>query len=163
MFYFTLENFSLIWRHRRRATIFSSLKLKAQSPVVCHLSFPLSVCPLVRLKTFHIFNFFSRTTGPISTKFGTKNPWVEGIQVYPNEGPHPSTRGDNSIFKNHFLQNSWANFYQFSRTTGLISSKLGTKYPWMKGIQVYLTFLQWKRFKFVQMMSHCPSQRGDKS
>ena len=35
----------------------------------------LSVC----LYTFHIFIFFSRTTGPISTKLGTKYPWLKGI------------------------------------------------------------------------------------
>ena len=28
---------------------------------------------------------FSRTTGPISTKLGTKHPLVKGIQVYSNE------------------------------------------------------------------------------
>ena len=28
--------------------------------------------------------FFSRTTGPISTKFGIKHPWVKGIQVCSN-------------------------------------------------------------------------------
>ena len=31
--------------------------------------------------------FVSRTTGPISTKLGTKHPWVEGMQVCSNEGP----------------------------------------------------------------------------
>ena len=31
---------------------------------------------------------FSRTTGPISTKLGTMHPWVTGIKVYSNEGPH---------------------------------------------------------------------------
>ena len=39
---------------------------------------------------------FSRTTDPISTNFGTKHPWVKGIQVCSNEGPHPLSRGDNS-------------------------------------------------------------------
>ena len=40
--------------------------------------------------------FFSRTTEPISTKIGTKNPWVKGIQVCSNEEPCPSPRGDNN-------------------------------------------------------------------
>ena len=31
--------------------------------------------------------FFSRTTGPIWTKLGTKLPWVKGIQVSLNEEP----------------------------------------------------------------------------
>ena len=39
--------------------------------------------------------FFSRTTGTVSTKLGTKYPWVKGIQVCSNEGPRPSQRGDN--------------------------------------------------------------------
>ena len=55
---------------------------------------PLSWSLLLSL-TFHIFIIFSRTTGPISTKLGTKHPWVKGIQVCSNEGPHPFPRGDN--------------------------------------------------------------------
>ena len=31
----------------------------------------------------------------ISTKLGTKHPWVNGIQVCTNEWPHPFPRGDN--------------------------------------------------------------------
>ena len=40
--------------------------------------------------------YFSRTAGPISTKLGTKHPWVRGIQVYSNQGPLPfsNSRGD---------------------------------------------------------------------
>ena len=57
----------------------------------------LSVC----VKTFHIFDFFSKT-GPISTKLGTKHLWVKGIQVSSNEEPHPFPRGDNyEIVKIH--------------------------------------------------------------
>ena len=118
--------------------IISSPELKAQlvsfsdhlSSVVC-LSVCPSVCPSVRpsvcLKTFHIFIFFSRTAGPISTKLGTKHSWVKGIQVCPNEGPRPFPRGDNyEIVKIH-----WQNLkIFFSRTTGSISSKLGTKHSW---------------------------------
>ena len=59
--------------------------------------------------------FFSRTTKPISTKLGTKFPWVKGIQVCSNEGPRPFPRGDNyEIAKIHWrnynfflLQNHW--------------------------------------------------------
>ena len=54
----------------------------------CHQLFTLS-------STFHIFIIFSRTTGSISTKLGTKHPWVKGIQVCSNEGPHPFPREDN--------------------------------------------------------------------
>ena len=37
-----------------------------------------------------------KSTGPISTKFGIKHPWVDGIQIFTNKGPHPSSSGDNS-------------------------------------------------------------------
>ena len=77
--------------------------------------------------------FFSRTTEPFSTKLDTKHPWVKGIQVYSNEGPHPSPRGDN----NEIAKIHWRNSkIFFSRTTELISTKLGTKHPCVKGIQV---------------------------
>ena len=78
--------------------------------------------------TFHIFIFFSRTTGSISTKLGTKHLWVKGIQVSSNEGPRPFPRVDNyKLAKIHWrnIQNQWANFNQFR-----------TKHPLVKGIQV---------------------------
>ena len=109
--------------------LFSSPELKAQVIFSNHLS---SVCPSVCLYTFHIFIYFSRTIEPISTKLGTKHPWVKGIQVCSNEGPRPFPRGDNyEIVKIH-----WRNLKIFSRTTEPISTKLGTKHPWVKGIQV---------------------------
>ena len=37
-----------------------------------------------------------RTTSLISTKFGTKHPWVKRIQGFSNEGPYLFPRGDNS-------------------------------------------------------------------
>ena len=50
-------------------------------------------------------SLFSRTTEPISNKFGTNHPWLKGyevcsnegpafIQVRFNEGPRPFPRGD---------------------------------------------------------------------
>ena len=57
--------------------------------------------------------FFSRTTGSILTKLGTKHPWVKGIQVYSNEGPRPFPRADNyEIAKLHWqnLKNHLAIF-----------------------------------------------------
>ena len=75
----------------------------------------------------------SRTIKPISTKLGTKQPWVKGIQFCPNEGPRHFVRGDNyKIVKIH-LRNLKI---FFSRTAGPISTNLGTKHPWVKGIQV---------------------------
>ena len=47
--------------------------------------------------------FFSKTTGPISTKFNTKHPWVTGIIVCLNEKPCHCTRRDNyEIAKIHW-------------------------------------------------------------
>ena len=63
--------------------------------------------------------FFSNSTGPISTKLGTKHSWVKRIQVSSNEGSCPSfSKGDYSeIAKNmlanckiFLLQNHWAIF-----------------------------------------------------
>ena len=58
----------------------------------------LSVRQSVCLSVCKLFTFSSsspETTGPISSKLDTKYPWVKGIQVCSNEGPHPSQRGDN--------------------------------------------------------------------
>ena len=84
----------------------------------------------IHWQTFKIF--FLRTREPISTKLGTKNPWVMGIQVYSNEGLCPFPRGDNkeientlTNLKNLLLKNHRANFNQ-----------LGTKHPWMMGNHV---------------------------
>jgi hypothetical protein len=77
--------------------VFSSPELKAKVSFSDHLlsgvslSVRLSVC-----KHFYIFDFFSRTTGPILTRVGTNHPWVKGIQVCSKEGDSPSPRGDNS-------------------------------------------------------------------
>jgi hypothetical protein len=59
-----------------------------QRPSVCP-----TVCPSVN---FYIFDFFSRTTGPIVTRLGKNHPWVKGIQVPSKEGDSISPREDNS-------------------------------------------------------------------
>ena len=123
-------------RHVTKCTffpVFSSPELKAQLNFFSHLS---SICQSVRLSvhslTFHIF--ISRTTGSISMKLGTKHPLMKGIQVCSNEGPRPSPRWDNyEIAKIHFQNLK----IFFSRTIWPISTKLGTKHPWVKGIQVF--------------------------
>ena len=93
----------------------------------CPLSIFLYVCLSVNFSHFHLL----QNQLSISPKLGTKHPWVKGIQVCSNEGPRPFPRGDNyEIVKIH-----WRNLkIFFSRTTGPISAKLGTKYPWVKGI-----------------------------
>jgi hypothetical protein len=73
----------------------SSPELKTQVGFSDHLLsvVSLSVYPSVN---FYIFDFFSRTTGPILTKLGTNHPWGEGIQVCSNEEKRPTPRGDKS-------------------------------------------------------------------
>jgi hypothetical protein len=64
--------------------VFSSPELKAQVSFSDRLSSGIrlscrpDVCPSVN---FYIFDFFSRTTGPILTRIGTNHPWMKGIQV----------------------------------------------------------------------------------
>ena len=100
--------------------VFCSPELKAQVSFSDCLLFVirLSVC----LWTFPIFVFFSRSTGPISIKDGTKHPSVKEVQFFffPNEGPCPFPRVDNSEiakilwqnWKNLLIQNHKANFNQ---------------------------------------------------
>jgi hypothetical protein len=117
--------------------IFSSPELKAQVRFLAHLSSKLkwafliafclpSVCPL----NIYIFDFF-RTAGPILTRLGTKLPWAKGIQNCTNEGPPPSSRGDNS----KRVKIHWKLLKIFSWTSRPISIKLGTNHPSVKGIQ----------------------------
>ena len=48
-----------------------------------------TITKLVKIHYRHLKILVSRTTVPISTKLGTKHPWVKGIQVSSNEGPPP--------------------------------------------------------------------------
>jgi hypothetical protein len=79
--------------------LFSSPELQAQvsysdRPLsVIRLSVRLSVCLSVNL---YIFDFFSRTTGPILTSLGKNHPWGEGILNCSIEGDCLSPSGDNS-------------------------------------------------------------------
>jgi hypothetical protein len=72
---------------------------------------------------------------------------VNGIQVCSNKGPGPLQRGDNH--KN--VKMGWGHLKIFSRTIGPILTKLGTNYPWMKGIQI------------CSKKGDSPSPRGDNS
>jgi hypothetical protein len=81
----------------------------------------------------YIFNFFSRTAGPILPRLGTNHPWRERTQVFLKERDSPSPRGDNIErvkIRRHFLK------IFFSRISRPNSIKLGTNYHWAKGIQV---------------------------
>jgi len=43
----------------------------------------------VRRQLFPLNDFFSRTTGPISTKLGREHAWGMGIQICSNKGAGP--------------------------------------------------------------------------
>jgi hypothetical protein len=58
----------------------------------------------------------------------------EGFQVYSNEGDRHYLWGDNSKKSKNALKNLKKKI--FSRTRRPNSIKLGTNYPWAKGIQV---------------------------
>ena len=69
-------------------------------------AFLITCCPSsVSLLTSQIFIFFSRTTGPISTKLETKQPWVKGIQVWSNDRPRPFFKG--KVAKTHWKKSSF--------------------------------------------------------
>jgi hypothetical protein len=87
----------------------------------------------VKIGWSHLKILFSRTTGPILTRLGTKHPCLKGIQVCSKEWDSPSPRGDNSErVKMHwkFLR------IFFSRTSRPKSIKLGTNYPLVERTQI---------------------------
>ena len=77
--------------------------------------------------------FSSWTTLPISTKLEKKHPWVKGISHLTEWRAMSFLREDiNKIVKLH-----WWKLKIFSRTTWQISSKLGTKHPWIRKNKPY--------------------------
>ena len=107
-----------------------SWKLKWAFQTTCR---PLSVCPSV----CKLSKFSSSPPEPLGANFnklGTKHPWVKGIQAYSNEGQRSLPKGNNY----EIAKLNWRNFkIFFSKTTGPISTKLGTKLSWIVGIQDY--------------------------
>jgi hypothetical protein len=53
---------------------------------------------------------FSRTTGPILTRFGTNHPWKELFQVCSNKGHCPSSKGGNSKKSKNTLKKNLKSF-----------------------------------------------------
>jgi hypothetical protein len=104
----------------------------------------------VKIGWGHLKIFFSRTTEPSLTRLGTNYPWEKekGIQVCSNEGDCPSPRGDNS--KRVKIHRNFLKIF-FHRTTEPSLTRLGTNYPWEKGIQV------------CSNEGDSPSPRGDNS
>ena len=79
-------------------------------------------------------NSLFKTSGPISTKFSTKHPWVDGIQIF-TKRPNPSSRWDNSKIIKIFGEYLKKIYF---RTTGPVSTKLGIKHPWIEDIQSFI-------------------------
>ena len=84
----------------------------------------------------------ARTTVPISTKLSTKILGWWGFKFVQKKGPHFSKGGGGNYEIAKI--NCW-NLNIFSRTTGPISTKLSTKHPRLKGIQV---FFKWRARPF---------------
>lgn len=62
-----------------------------------------------KIAKVHFKSFFSRTTVWISSKLGTKNPWVKGIQICSNEGPLPlSSKNENNFLPTCFYIHNFA-------------------------------------------------------
>ena len=75
-------------------TVFSSPERKTQVSYYDHNLSVVNGGGIVVVNFSYLF-FFSRTTGPISTKLGAKQ-GVKGIQIYSNEGPRSFPRGYNT-------------------------------------------------------------------
>ena len=92
-------------------------------------------CRSCRRKLFTFLSHFSpEPLGRFQPNLAQSTPSVKGIHICSNDDPHLFPRGDNNeiakIHLRHFLK------IFLSRTTGSISSKLGVKHTWVKGIQV---------------------------
>ena len=84
-------------------------------------------------QTFRAFDFFSRTTGTISTKRGTKHPWVKRKDILIKWRVTPFITGDND----DIAKINQCNFKTFVyRVSELVSTKFGIKHPCGKGTQV---------------------------
>ena len=68
----------------------------------------------------------------VSVKLGAKHSWMKAIQVCSNESQCPFPRGDDNIIVEILL----SSLKIFFRTTGPFSTKLGTKHPWMRKINI---------------------------
>ena len=107
---------------------------------LAHLSWRLFWSQFVRWHCeLHIFFFFSRTTGLISTKLGTKHHRLKGIKVYTNEGlVHVR------LFQGQII----------TKELKYIDEILKSSSPEPLGqfqLNLAQSILWWSRFKFVQM------------
>ena len=99
-----------------------------------------SICPSVRLSVIYSHFIFSRTTGAISAKFGTKHPWVMVIQICSNEGPRPF------LFQGEIITKWW----KYTDEIWKSSSEPLSQFQ----LNLVQSFLRWREFMFVQMKNH---------
>ena len=111
-----------------------SLSELSWSPVVRRLSVRLSIRSSVRPSVnFSHFHLLLQNRWTNFNQTWHKASLGEGIHVNSNEGSRRFPRGDN----NEIAKIHWRNLkFFFSRTTEPMSTKLGTKHPWMIEIQV---------------------------
>ena len=122
-----------IFKSWYKATVFSSPELKAQVSFSDHLS--SVVCPSVCLCKFSHFHLLLQNHWANFNQTWHKVSEGEGDSRLFKWRPRPSQRGDNW----ELIKINWQLLKIFSsRTTGPILTKLGTKYPWVKGFQVCL-------------------------
>ena len=74
----------------------------------------------------------SSSKEPVSVKLCTKHSWLKEIQVCSNEGQCPFPRWNN----NTILEIHLPSLKIFFRTIVPVSTKLGTKHPWVKGTDI---------------------------
>ena len=90
----------------------------------------LSYRPFVRQSICQLFIFSSSSQEPHG-QFQPKHPLVKGNQIYSNEGPCIFPRGDN--YETAIIHRRNLKIF-FTRTIMPISTKLGAKHLWVKGI-----------------------------
>ena len=112
---------------------------------------------LVKLQWRNLKAVFS--TGPISTKLGTKYLWVKAIQIYSNEGPRPSQSGDNweiininwQLLKNFFHRTTWPIL-----TQSILGCR-GFKFAQMKGPFFFQGEIITKLWKYIDEIKNSSS------
>ena len=84
-------------------------------------------CEIAKIHWRNLKIFFSRTAGPILTKFGTKHPWVKGIQVFSNEESfnfHKVNNGTFSSLNQHYDNHMCLWFELFSKVNDMAHGPL---------------------------------------
>ena len=97
---------------------------------------PSSVYPFVRLSVYKLFTFSSSSPEPLGQfhpNLAQSIPGWKGFKFVQMKG-HALLQEEIIIKKQKYIDEIKENL--FSRTTEPISTNLGTKHPWVRGIQV---------------------------